>query len=228
MAFRRNEMIEENYQTALNYLIPKHLSMEKRKELEYYIDDLTVELGPVVGHYPSWHPLVCHTENIRSYSTVPNKSCGYEGLDHTLYFVNGFVSCPYQGSENIVSSVENLRSHPAYARYSHVAEITSERIDMPLYHAHTKPVIVRCKWCEGVTLDRTIPKRLAIGLMLESEVPRWRSSEVGETWDTMRPYLLGEPCGKRSSLFLDQEAGLAMKKTYEALAYSGMYGPLMV
>ncbi|EEE37095.1 hypothetical protein RKLH11_931 [Rhodobacteraceae bacterium KLH11] len=38
--------------------------------------------------------------------------------------------------------------------------------------------------------------------------------------------MLGEPHGSRSSLFVDQETALAMKKAYMAMVESGMFGPL--
>lgn len=60
------------------------------------------------------------------------------------------------------------------------------------------------------------------------EVPCWKWAEVAETWERMRPHFLGMPCGKRSSLFVNQETGQAMKKIWEALIYSGMYGPIRV
>jgi hypothetical protein len=42
----------------------------------------------------------------------------------------------------------------------------------------------------------------------------------------MRPYLLGEPHGSRSSLFVGQDTALAMKKIYLAMCESGMFGPV--
>jgi len=42
----------------------------------------------------------------------------------------------------------------------------------------------------------------------------------------MRPYILGDPHGSRSSLFVSQDTALAMKKIYLAMIESGMYGPV--
>jgi len=64
--------------------------------------------------------------------------------------------------------------------------------------------------------------------MLEFELPHWRSSEVGETWETMRSYLLGSPHGQSSSLFLNKEAGTVMKNVWNSLIYTGMFGSLYV
>ncbi|MEH6639960.1 MAG: hypothetical protein V7717_11835 [Porticoccaceae bacterium] len=229
MAFRRNEEIEKGFEAAARYLIPKKSTPEEQQELKDYLDHLTTRLGPVVDRYPSWHPLVCN-HNETSPITHPSNECGYRRLDHTVYFANGFLSCPYRrdNGQKIIDSVNELWKGEAYKRYSHVANIEAERIDKPFYFDETDPILVVCNWLKPMPNDNTIPKNIAIGLMLENAVPCWRTSECGETWETMRPYLMGEPCGKRSSMFLDQEAGQAMKKVYEAITYSGMFGNLKV
>ncbi|RWB97233.1 MAG: hypothetical protein EOQ56_22830 [Mesorhizobium sp.] len=56
-------------------------------------------------------------------------------------------------------------------------------------------------------------------------LPVWRWSSRAENWETMRPYLLGAPRGSRSSLFVNQETALAMKKICMSMAESGMFGP---
>ena len=68
----------------------------------------------------------------------------------------------------------------------------------------------------------------AMPLILEQEVPCWKWSERAETWETMRPYLLGTPHGSRSSLFVDQETGQAIKKIWNSLIHTGMFGPVKV
>lgn len=227
MVYRRNEAIDEGFEQAVRYLTPKGLTPKEQQEVEYYIDDLTARLGPVVARYPSWHPLVCN-HNQNDPIIYPSDECGYKGLDHTICFVNGFLSCPYNNGQKIIDSVNRLCLSEAYKRYSHVVSIEAERIEMPLYHNNANPILVVCNWLKPIHNDRTIPKDIAVGLMLEAEVPCWRWSKYGETWENMRPYLMGEPCGKRSSMFLDQEAGQAMKKVYQAIIYSGMFGPLKV
>ena len=228
MAFRRNEAMEDGFEKAASYLIPKALPHKEQNKLKDYIEDLTIRLGPIVASYPSWHPLVCN-HDLNDPVTLPGEECGYKGLDHTVYFANGFLSCPYHDGQPIIDSVKKIRDFSeAHYRYAHVAEITAERIKKPLYNDATAPVLVVCEWARPMPSDRTIPKDIAVGLMLEQEVPCWRGSQRGETWETMRPYLLGRPSGKRSSIFLDQEAGQTMKKVYEAITYSGMFGPLKV
>ena len=71
-----------------------------------------------------------------------------------------------------------------------------------------------------------IPKSLAVPLLLEQELPCWRWSDVGETWETMLPYFLGRPHGRRSSLFVNRETGQVMKTIWSALINTGMFGPI--
>ena len=145
--------------------------------------------------------------------------CGYQGLDHTIYFAHGFLTCPYVNGEKVIESAHGLPHHPR-------AEITAEVLDVPFYNTGTQPVLVRCEWSSPLEAGNMIPKSLAVPLMLEQELPVWRWSSRAENWETMRPYLLGAPHGSRSSLFVSQETALAMKKVYMAMVESGMFGPM--
>jgi hypothetical protein len=89
-------------------------------------------------------------------------------------------------------------------------------------------VLVKSTWNKPLLLDGTIPLSVAMPLILEKEIPGWRWAEVAETWETMRPYFWGSPHGARSSLFVNQEANQAIKKIWNALIYTGMYGPIKV
>jgi hypothetical protein len=73
-----------------------------------------------------------------------------------------------------------------------------------------------------------IPSSIAMPLLLEKKIPCWYSAQVAETWETMRPYFLGQPHGSRSSLFVGQETGQAIQKIWNALIYTGMFGPIRV
>jgi len=64
--------------------------------------------------------------------------------------------------------------------------------------------------------------------MLQKEVPCWEWATLGETWETMRPYFLGSPHGSRSSLFVNQETALTMKKIWHLLINTGMFGSIKV
>lgn len=221
MAFRADEAAERNYEEAERYLVPPSMYADdvERRRAKDALRDIVEELGPVVDAYPSWHPLVSNYEG-REAVTRPGRGCGYEGLDHTKYFAHGFITCPYNNGQAVIDSVRALpRSNAAF--------ITAERLDVKFYHPDTTAILVRCQWHKDLT-DHMIPISLAMPLLLEKELPHWHTSEVGETWETMRGYFLGKPYGSRSSLFVNQDTGQKMKKIWEAVINTGMFGPIMV
>ncbi len=220
MAFRADEAARIGNERVLNYLVPKakvanESQRARSREAVLHIID---ELGPAIDAYPSWHPLVSNHDHRHPY-TAPCDRNGYAGLDHTRCFVSGFVTCPYDGGQKVIDSVEAFPFHHA---------ATIERLDAPLYHPLATPILVKCKWHEPLLMDGTIPLAVALPLLLEKEIPCWRWSEVAETWETMRDYFLGSPFGSRSSLFVNQETGQAIKKIWNALIYTGMFGPIAV
>lgn len=223
MAFRAEDAAKAGYEAVESYLVGRlrDASAEERARSKQALQDLVDELGPVVDDYPTWHPLVRHHDD-RHPVTVPASECGYLGLDHTRYFAHGFVTCPYGDGQDVLDSVDELRHK------HHAATITAERLDVKFYSSDATPILVKCEWNKPLSIDKLIPLSLAVPLLLEKEVPCWEWSQVAETWETMRPYFLGSPCGARSSLFVSQETGQAIKKLWEALIYTGMFGPIKV
>lgn len=221
MAFRADEAARLRYEEASRYLVSREICADpyeaarSREKLAEIID----ELGPVIDEYPSWHPLVSnHEPSDRLWARRPSDRCGYAGLDHNVYLANGFITCPYREPQKVIEAVNQLPRHQA-------ALISAEQLDVQFYQPNAQPVLVRCDW--GIDLEKgMIPLAVAMPLFLEKEVPTWRSSQVADTWETMRPYILGSPYGRRSSLFVGQETGQAMKKVWEALINSGMFGPI--
>tara|TARA_R110002073_G_scaffold120232_4_gene262055 strand:+ start:661 stop:1368 length:708 start_codon:yes stop_codon:yes gene_type:complete len=220
MAFRADETARSGFESAKNYLIPRGIEVAERKRSEDRLLDIVDEHGPVVSGYPSWHPLVSHHEE-HSPTTTPSDRCGYKGLDHTRYFLNAFITCPYGDGQEIIDSVEALPC-------SSIATINAERLDVQFYHSNATPILVSCDWEKPLADSGMIPASLAIPLMLQKEVPCWEWAMYGETWETMRPYFLGSPHGSRSSLFVDQEVALTMKKIWKLLINTGMFGPIKV
>jgi hypothetical protein len=218
MPFRADESAASGYEKTKNYLIPRSFTPEQREQAEEALRRVVEECGPPVDAYPTWHPLVSHHDSSRDTVTYPSERCGYRGLDHTRYFAQGFITCPYDDGEKVIQSAGSLPYTPGVI-------ISAERVDAPFYNDGVTPVLVKCEWVDGLDEDHAIPKRIAVPLMLEKEVPCWRWAQRAETWETMRPYLLGEPHGSRSSLFVSQETALAMKKIFLAMTDSGMFGP---
>jgi hypothetical protein len=222
MAFRADEAAQRGYEHVEAYLVPRpqYADESVRAESREALMDIVDELGPVVDTYPTWHPLVCNHDD-RAPVTTPSDRCGYKGLDHTRYFAKGFITCPYGDGQEVIDSVNALPIHP-------IAHITAERLDVKLYNPQATPILVKCNWEKPLGMDGMIPLSIAMPLILEQEVPCWRWSQLAETWETMRYYLLGSPHGARSSLFVNQETGQAIKKIWNALIYTGMFGPIKV
>jgi hypothetical protein len=223
MAFRAEDAASANFDAVESYLVGRlfEASAQERARSKEALLDLVDKLGPVVDAYPTWHPLVRHHDD-RHPVTTPSRECGYEGLDHTRYFAHGFVTCPNNDGQEVLDSVEKLAfKHP-------MASISAERLDVKFYNMGAKPIVVKCDWYKPLAMGKLIPLKLALPLLLEKELPMWEWAEVAETWETMRPYFLGEPCGARSSLFVSQETGQGIKKIWESLIYTGMFGPIKV
>lgn len=220
MVFRADEAASRGFESVKNYLIPRDIEAGERKRSEKKLFDIVDKYGPVVDAYPSWHPLVTN-HNDQCSATSPGFSCGYKGLDHTRYFVNAFITCPYDDGQEILDSVEELP-------YSPIATISAERLDVQLYQPDANPILVRCDWNKPISSNRMIPASIAIPLMLQKEVPCWEWATFGETWETMRPYFIGSPHGSRSSLFVNQETALTMKKIWNLLINTGMFGAIKV
>lgn len=222
MAFRADEAARIGYEKAEAYLVPRPRDADEvhRARIKEVLRDIVDELGPVVDAYPSWHPLV-RNHDMRRPTTVPGEECGYKGLDHTKLFANGFITCPYGDGQDVLDSINKLPSHP-------LATITAERLEVQLYSSSATSILVKCNWNKRLDPDGTIPLHMAMPLILEREIPCWEWSQVAETWESMRPYFLGMPHGSRSSLFLSQETGQAIKKVWNALIYTGMFGDIKI
>jgi len=223
MAFRSNEEEGKGQQLAISKLISKAIDPAERNQSLGVLCELIDHYGPVVESYPHWHPLVSTNKRFDAPIITPSQECGYEGLDHNVFLRNAFITCPYGDGQDVLDSVERVRRD---AQLERVAEISAERIETKLYHPDAHPILVKCKWLRPMSRDGTIPSAVALPLILEREVPCWRWAELAETWDTMQPYFLGQPCGSRSSLFVNQETGQIIRAVWKALIESGMYGPI--
>ena len=221
MAFRLDEARINGNERARSYLVPRNFNIAERDRSEEALEEIIFRYGPVIDAYPTWHPLVSNYTNVGWEITTPSGKCGYKGLDHTVCLTNAFITCPYGDGEAVLEAVDEIRGHV-------FAEIRAEPLDVQFYHVDAAPILVCCEWQKPIPDDGTIPKELAVPLMLEREIPCWTWAEVAETWERMRPYFLGRPHGGRSSLFVNQETGQAMKNVWKAIINSGMYGPIKV
>lgn len=219
MAFRADETAQTGFEDMLRFLVPQPHAADAavQARAKEVLTDLAERYGPVISAYPSWHPLVC---NHRKESPVvtPGPNCGYQGLDHTRYFANAFITCPYEhGVDKFLESVAALPSHPN-------AFISAEKLDDVIYNSDATPILVTCEWSIPLDDNGMIPLAVAAPLLLEQEIPCRHSAQVAETWEAMRSYFLGWPHGSRSSLFVSQETGQGLKKMWDAVIATGMFG----
>jgi hypothetical protein len=213
MEFRHPKAASEVNAATLDYLT-KNLSDPEAGREEF--EQLVEKLGNSVDRYPEWHPILTlpgkvTSDDYNSLSDVPV----YRGIDHTRYFVRGFVTCPYLDgkADKLVEAVNKVEGLTAY------------RLETPLYMDDAYPVVVEAYQIvfEG---DGTIRSRDAIAWFTEKIIKNAMDAQVAETWWTMRTYLLGAPHGSRSSLFVNQYTGGHIRKILETLNNSGVFGPI--
>lgn len=219
MAFRAAEASKRGLDSVMNYFVSRDIKGVERKRSRDKLKDIVSKYGPVVDSYPSWHPLVSNNTEKRSPVTIPDERCGYEGLDHTRYFVNAFITCPYHDGKEILDYVNELSSNLVF-------RIRAIRLDVQLYSPSVTPILVCCDWRKPISSNNMIPASVAVPLMLLEELPTWEWSDVGETWETMRYFFLGSPHGSRSSLFVNQKTALTMKKIWNLIVNTEMFGPI--
>lgn len=216
-AFRANDAAANARQEAIFYYSRAFKDASERQAVISYIDGLIEQYGPVVSGYPSWHPFTAQSRDNDSANYEPKfDPQGFKYLDHTIYFRYAFVTAPYSGADELIESVWQKKN-----AYIGVEDIR----DVPLYNYGATPVLVTCDQIPKET-DGTISKKFALANMLLNEVPAWESASCGEPWEYMRKYILGSPCGSRSSLFVNQDTGKALREVFDLLNRHELYGPV--
>lgn len=220
MAFRAEEAAAANFENAYRYLVPQGSTQVMRSKIREKLEEIVEECGPVVDGYPGWHPFLLERDKANWAPSVPSYTPSFKFLDHTIYFRNGILTCPYDhGVDEFIEGIKRLKHRDAY--------ISIEKIkDIVLYHENAVPLLIKCHWhiSDDMEEDGTIPAKAAIGLMLESEVPNWRHAVYCESWEDMRGQVLGYPHGARSSLFVNQQTGQKMKSLWNQLIKTGVLG----
>lgn len=198
---------------AINYLTK---SLRNPVAGRAVVEQLVKELGSATSGYPDWHPiLTCPPRASSEHRSSLQQIEAYEGLDHTVEFVKGFVTCPYseKDADRLVSAVNA------------VPDIEARRLSEPLYSDQAYPVVVAARTIE-LEGDGTIRSRDALRWFVSLSTREAANADVAETWWNIRSYILGRPHGSRSSLFVNQHTGAHMRKILEALNESGMFGPI--
>lgn len=218
MAFRAEEASDNCFEMAVKQLTPYGSNTKIRTDVRNTLADIAKECGPFVDGYPAWHPFMLETDPLQYTPMVPSQSKSFEYLDHTVYLANGILTCPYPHAVNpLINSIKSLRHS--------CAEFTIHKIDNVTLHAEgTVPLLIKCRWFDGLNDDGTVPSRVALGLMLEREVPPWKNTMYSETWETMKGEILGYPHGARSSLFINQQTGQILKTVWTQLVKAELWG----
>ena len=220
MAFRINESKFNGLQRAIRYLTSMDnngFSSEEREKGKHYLETLTLRIGPVVDSYPIWHPLMTSYRSRKVNPNYPSHECGYRGLDHTVLFAHGFITCPYTDSDDVIESVKALSK-------TKVAKISALKLDYPLYAVGACPILIECHWKFNLKPDLTIPSNVAVALMLKKALADWKRSEYALDWENVSYNMLGSPHGQLSSLFINRETGLKMRKAWQAVCTAGVFG----
>ncbi|ELP5901896.1 hypothetical protein QTV49_003897 [Vibrio vulnificus] len=211
-------MEEYNYSEAIKAVSTNSLSyltegLTNQEDGRIAFEKILEHLGQPVEGYPDWHPILTIPQRPYQVSSSLRSISAYEGIDHTVSFVKGFVTCPYnEGSANkLVARVNELDGLLAY------------RLDVSLYSNHAYPVVVEATDIE-LNDDGTVFGRDALIWCTQELVKDAQSSQVAETWDSLRGNLLGRPNISCSSLFVGENTGRGMKNILEAMNGSGMFG----
>lgn len=213
MKFEFSEAAKTMNLEGLKYLT-KGLSNPESGKLVF--NELLEELGNSIDTYPSWHPILTLPKNERyAGSTCLNVMDIYRGVDHTVRFAKGFVTCPYnEDAANAI--VERVNATFGLGAY---------RLSASLYADDSYPVVVVARFVE-LEADGTIRNRDALRWYVENLIGFAEDAQVAETWWNLRGDVLGQPCGSQSSLLVSPYTGRHMRKILDALNDSGLYGEI--
>ncbi len=213
MEFRSPTVAAQHNAAAITYLTK---SLGDPAAGRKVVEQLIAELGNATDRYPDWHPILTAPprDSIEHRSHLQQIEA-YRGLDHTIEFVRGFVTCPYseEAADRLVSAASLVPNLDAY------------RLSKPLYSDEAHPVVVVALNVE-LEGDGTIRSRDALSWFVSLSASEAANAQVAETWWNIRSYILGSPHGSRSSLFVNQHTGAHMRKILEAMNESGMFGPI--
>lgn len=220
MTFRADEDAESNRARAVRYLTGQ-LPHQLRGAAESKVHQIIDQHGPVIDSYPIWHPFLAQETDM---ATRPD-SARYGDLDHTIFLCNGMITCPYESGDKITKAVHDIGFTGTGLP---CGDLCAEKLDVKLYSTEATAVLIWFDWSRfpALTGSERISQRAAVGLATEAIIKDWSDAQVGETWESMAPYLLGCPHGSRSSLFVNEATGSAIKKIFKAISDAGAFGPI--
>lgn len=209
MSFRYDEAVAEGRSWAITHKTSYFKGEEKIKSINF-IDSLIEKYGPVIEYYPHWHPLRIFQD--AHYIQQPVRF-----VDHGLHLRDATLLAPYDESFDALQSFCEPR------------RLLATRLDGkgPYHHPRVQLyLVVALNFVYGD--DRYIDRKAAVETMIDGwkkpfEYGHERSAReftCWESWETMHGFLLGRPCGKRSSVFVDEETGQAIRRLYAVMGQS--------
>lgn len=227
MAFRISDEIEQGLKRATQHLIDP-LPPSLRGDAKTALLKLVKQFGPVVDRYPAWHPFLAgyfHPPyRSRWLPSTPQNDCGFVGLNNCI-FLRDAIILSHNGE---ICSMEKYFSSKTVSFIndwvSPYARVECLPVDAPLYSEKATTVAFICSWKDGVLKDGTIAPRNATALFLKAFCESATESTRPEEWKDILGYVIGGPCGNRSSLFVNQATGQGLKNLLLQLNKSGLFG----
>lgn len=210
---QKNKAIDAGLKHYTEFLNP-----EEQVRAKVYLNALVNELGPVVSHYPVWHPLVRHLA-AKDYHCTPSLMFDYPGVSQSLKFVSGFISVSYS-EEHIQETIDAIETLPVMDD----AVVTYERIKQPLYHPNALVLLVRVNWDRPLLPDRTLPLYIVVPNIMKMVMASAFSSTYAEDWRSMVAYFLGSPHSEDESVFVNEETTSILKRLWNDLRNMGCFG----
>lgn len=211
---RIKEYQNEIYKNALErFVYSDSLSEEQMKQNEIKMASLVEAHGMPVEYYPIWHPfkfgMKKFGESVKTNDTI-NDLFGF--LDHSLYFVDAILTCPYGFKDNQIENVINLHHH--VEDYSFNCEVLK---DCKFYSGNAHSILIKVNIPKEK--DHTIEKTALTRLFLQQiNYDLTQNTYCSEKWADMRTSLLGQPCGALSSPFINQKNGVFIRKLFKMIS----------
>lgn len=183
--------------------------------------------GPVISSYPLWHPFIVgrllkHGLRETYIHRTPSRESGWLGLDHTVFFQRAFITCPYTDGEEVIESAKCASE----GLFRLGLSIRAERVEgVNIYNDKVTPILVTAPLLDTGE-DGLIAQKpaLAGALRVLTASVDMIGGEVAEPWENVKEFFLGEPCGARSSLFVNEKTGATMRRLLSELNKSGVFG----
>ncbi|ECN9265259.1 hypothetical protein ZL58_14580 [Salmonella enterica subsp. enterica serovar Typhimurium] len=218
----RQQTIRADREYVFNYLLPKKSDGATKEQIDRAKIVLTRALnilGPVIEFYPAWHPFMdeldlSHKWGIGKLNHILPRESPLAGLDHTICFANGIITCPYDYHEELI-----LRSYEDYKKnrilnhdHSHYVHIEPLK-DVMLYHPNAKPYLITHSELE--LPFQPYNGSWIIARMLKRQLPSMERHSCAEPWeDGTKQEFLGYPSWGNSSLLVDSKTTSKMRKIW--------------